>query len=301
MKVRIWAEQADLFEISVLEQTAEVEAGTFAELRDDPAVPVVLIGRALAPETVDRVRSLAEAIFRTGRCLLIVPPYGDLDVGRYLDTPIGMRLLRRPTDSKVSLLEERARAEIGAEMTVRSDHVIETGLGAGVIATDGTGRPVVLRYQPRNTSGAAIVATTQLLSYTALSTEEDRQALLEHLLRWHNAAAGDLQHAGTGKPLVDPIDPGNIATILVALGALGIVDADHLRSLAGTFLDLDLDGSAVESVLEYLEVEGVLTRGAEGERVIRSDALKTALEDLGLHAYARELQEVAREHSEVLT
>lgn len=301
MKTLVWEQQSDLFEISVLEQTAEVEAGSFDVLRDDAAMPVVLIGRALMPQQLGVIRSLADGVFRTGRCLLIVPPYGDLDVGRYLDTPIGMRLLRRPTESKVRILETAPRLELGTELTVRSDQVIETGLGAGVIAADGSGRPVVLRYQPRNTSGAAIVATTQLLSYTALSSEEDRQALLIQLLRWRNAGADEVRHVGVGEPSVDPVDLGHVATILVALGASGVVDAERLRSLAGTFLDLKLDRAAVEGVLGRLEVEGVLTRGTEDERVIQSDALENALEHLGLHAYARELQEIAKEFSEVRT
>ena len=300
MKVRIWQEQADLFEISVLEQTAEVSPATMQELLVDVATPVVLIGRALASERLPEVRSLFDAVFKSGRTIVIVPPYADLDIGRYLDTPVGVRLLRRPPDATVRVVDDNLRLHFDKALSVRSDHVIETALGAGLIATDGTGKPVALRYQPRNTSGAALVCTVQLLSYTALSTEEHRQALLVALLLSRaDSAAKDV----TLTPDVGPetVEQGHLATMLVALSAAGSVDPSRLRDVAETYLQLSLDAETTEHILRHLEAEGILTRGSEGERCVSGGALKSALDDLGLHACARELQEIVREHPEVRT
>ena len=207
MKVRIWQEQADLFEISVLEQTAEVSSTPMRELHSDVATPVVLIGKALASERLPDFRSLFDAIFKSGRTILVVPPFGDLDIGRYLDTPVGVRLLRRTPEATVRLVDTTLGLPPAMTLSVRSDHVIETALGAGLIATDGSGKPVALRYQPRNTSGAALLCTTQLLSYTALSNEEDRQALLAALLAQRVGDA--LEVATTSVSDTVPVDAGH--------------------------------------------------------------------------------------------
>ena len=299
MKVRIWQEQADLFEISVLEQTVEVAPAPMRELQSDVAIPVVLIGKALVSERLPEIRSLFEAIFKSGRTILVVPPFGDLDVGRYLDTPVGVRLLRRTPDATVRLVDTALGLPPARPLSVRSDHVIETALGAGLIATDGSGKPVALRYQPRNTSGAAILCTTQLLSYTALSNEEDRQALLAVLV---GHRGGDVVEAATTSVGdVAPVDAGHVATMLVALAAERNVDPTRLRMVAKTFLQLSLDAETVERVLEHLEAEGILTRGSEGERRVREEMLEGALDDLGLHACARELQEIVEDQPEVRT
>lgn len=299
MKVRIWQEQADLFEISVLEQTAEVSSAPMRELHSDVATPVVLIGKALASERLPELRSLFDAIFKSGRSILVVPPFGDLDVGRYLDTPVGMRLLRRTPDATVRMVDTALGLPPGRALSVRSDHVIETALGAGLIATDGSGKPVALRYQPRNTSGAALLCTMQLLSYTALSNEEDRQVLLAALLA---RRGGDIvKVATTSASDAGPVDAGHVATMLVALAAVRSVEPTRLRLVAERFLQLSLDAETTEHVLVRLEAEGVLTRGSEGERRVQEDALESALDDLGLHACARELGELVRDQPEVRT
>ena len=297
MRTRVLDEQADLFEISILEQTAEVVPGSLEEIGADPEAPVVLIGKALSPERVADFRALAARVFASGRCLLLLPPYGDLDIGRYLDTPVGMRLTRRQATATVRVVDPATRDEVGDEAVVRSDHIIETSLGAGMIATDDAGRAVALRFQPRNTSGAAVVTTLQLLSYSALSNEEDRQTLLSSLLAWRNESAAGLGEELPGRVRKEEVDPGHVATLLVALGASGITDGSRLRDVASTYLQLDLDASQAEAVLSRLETESVLTLDAEGQRVIVRDALDDVLERLGLHAYSRELREVLRDAS----
>jgi hypothetical protein len=297
MKVRIWQEQSDLFEFSVLEQTAEVSPATMQELCADVVTPVVIIGRALTSERLADFRSLFDAVFRSGRTIIVVPPFGDLDIGRYLDTPVGVRLIRRPPDAVVRVVDANLGLNLGQPLSVRSDHVIETALGAGLIATDGAAKPVALSYQPRNTSGAAVLCTMQLLSYTALSSEEDRQILLAALL---TSRARNMAKAGkVAAKDIAPVDEGHVATMLVALAATGDVEPTRLRIVAEKFLQLSLDNETIEGVLGHLEVEGILTRGNEGERRVQEEVLESALDDLGLHACARELQEIVQKQPEV--
>lgn len=299
MKVLIWKEQADLFEMSVLEQTALPVPGTLDDLGGDSRLPVILIGRALASDRRTEIGALAQAVFASGRPLLITPPYGDLDVGRYLDTPASVRLRRRSPESAVQVVDDVLRAEVGPALTIRSDYVIETALGAGILAIDAGRKPIAIRYQPRNTSGAAFVVTMQLLSYTALSSEEHRQALLAALLSWRSETvrthARDLSNTAPSEPM----DPDDVATILLALATAGTAEAPALRQVAETVLQFPLDDERIERVLTQLEEEGVIKRLADGRRTVEEAALQRALEASGLHAYAREMQEMALQHSQV--
>lgn len=297
MKVQIWKEQADLFEINVLAQTVEVSTATISDIVADVELPVVLIGRALNTDRLVDIRSIINAVFRSSRTILIVPPYGDLEITRYIDAPLGIRLQRRSPDSLVNLVNETLRNELGKTLTIRSDHAIETSLGAGILATDGSGKPVAVRYQPSNTSGIALICSIQLLSYTALSSEEDRQALLYSLLSWPTE-----KNQSVTETIVSAdaqVDSGHLATILIALYASRSLDPKYLRDITETFLQLSLDLPEVKRVLAHLMEEGVIAKGSAENLHLQDDVLKSVLDSLGLHAYARELQEIIQEYKEV--
>jgi len=62
-----------------------------------------------------------------------------------------------------------------------------------------------------------------------------------------------------------------------------------------------LSDEALHNVLIYLESEGVLQYSdGQSHFKIVLDRLTQAIEDLGLHAYARELKELAQSSTEVL-
>jgi hypothetical protein len=296
MKVLVWKEQADLFEVSVLEQTARPVPGSLDDLGRDSTLPVLLIGRALAPDRRAEIEALARAVFASGRPLLIIPPYGDLDVGRYLDAPASVRLRRRSPESSVQVVDDGLRAEVGSTLSIRSDHIIETALGAGILALDIGRKPVAIRYQPKNTSGAVFVVSLQLLSYTALSSEDHRQALLAALLDWRSKAIRGRNQELQGAVVPEPLDPDDVATVLLALVASGAPDTPALRRIADEVLHYPLDDERVERVLAEFEHEGLVRRLAGGGRAVDLPALQRALEASGLHAYAREMQEMTLQH-----
>ena len=82
------------------------------------------------------------------------------------------------------MVDATVAAVVGEEAKIRSDHFFDTALGAGVIAVDVQGKAVLIRYQASNTQGPVFFSALQLLSYTALTDESQRQRLLGHLLSW---------------------------------------------------------------------------------------------------------------------
>ena len=78
MKARVWQAQADLFEVSVLQQTAEPMACTLdALITGAPDEPLVLVGRALTSAHLHDIRQLAASVARLGATMLLCPPFGD--------------------------------------------------------------------------------------------------------------------------------------------------------------------------------------------------------------------------------
>ena len=296
MKTRVLEEQADLFEVGVLSQSAEVEAVALDALTAEPSgAPVVIIGRALDSARLPEFRKLATAVARAKVAVVLVPPFTDLDIGRYFETPVRLRAQRRSTESDVAVVDPSAAKEIGDDLKIRSDHHFETALGAGVIATDQQGKPVLIRFQATNTSGPVYFSALQLLTYTALTDDGHRQAALAHMLAWEPAGAADKVVAEAASATkADSKPPPVSREVLVPVGLLlsagGAQTPEQLRSRARALLGAELSEGDVQRALEEFGSMGV-SAPAEPLTVVPAE-LDVFLERLGLHAYVRELADL---------
>src|SRR5689334_21944379 len=145
MKVRVLQEQADLFEVGVLSQTAEVAAISMANLLNSPAgPPIVVVGRLLAASRLTELRRFALAAARAQAAILLVPPFNDLEIGRYFETPVEVRAQRRASSESARIFDQSAAAVLGSAAKIRSDHFFESALGAGVVAVDEQGKPTLI-------------------------------------------------------------------------------------------------------------------------------------------------------------
>jgi hypothetical protein len=293
MKVRVWKDQLESFEMSVLEQCAELVPSQLEEMESlAPGLPVVLLGRALVQGRAQVLRKLISAVYRSTTVMLIVPPFGDLDLHKYLDTRESIRVVRRTPDSKVKLVNSEWQAKLGSDLAIRSDQFLETSLVAGLLAVDSSNRPVLLRYQPRNTAGAVFLSTAQLLSYTALSVENDREALLSAVLGWTNPRhdLSDTFHpSGIG---INQLTREEVTAVILAIAAARTLDVMKLQSFLENIFGTSPTPERLALGLEYLAGEGVTVAGQEGQNGIDDAQLQRTLEALDLHAYARELEEM---------
>ena len=294
MKARVFEAQADLFEVGVLSQTADVQVVSADQLLTAPSgPPVVIVGGLLVAERLGDTRKLASVLGLAGTAVVLVPPFTDLDLGRYFETQVQLRAERRSAEVNGRIVDGAAALVLGKEVKVRSDHFFETALGAGVIAVDAQSKPVLIRYQSTNTSGPVFFSTLQLLTYTALTDEGQRQATLDYLFAWAPASAskpavplpplgGEATAQAVGESILVPM------ALLVAVG--GLQPAERLRSRARALLGTDLSAAEVEAALAELGRQGHLpTEGAEGGSAA---GLLAFLEHRGMHAYLRELADL---------
>ncbi|MFE5501656.1 hypothetical protein ACFQ73_03785 [Amycolatopsis japonica] len=291
MKARIVEAQADLFEVGVLSQTAGVESVPTDRLLADPSgPPLVVIGGLLDAERLVDLRKLSSALARARVAVIVVPPFTDLDLGRYFETPVQLGVRRRAADSAARITDGALEEVLGGGVKVRSDHFFDTTLGAGVLAVDAQNKPLLLRYQATNTAGPVFFSALQLLTYTALTDEAHRQSLLGHLLSWTPSVTAEprgIARQPSSPPKAEAVGEGVLVPVALLLAAGGPQTAELLRSRAGALLGVDLSANDVDQALEEFTRQGL----AAFDAPTTSDrgALVRFLEQRGMHPYLREL------------
>ena len=297
MKARVLEEQADCFEVAVLALTAEVQSVSTEQLLATPSgPPLIVVGGLFAAERLADMRRLSAVLARAGASVLVAPPFADVDLGRYFETPVQLLVRRRAAESTAHVVDAPAAAVVGDEAKIRSDHCFDTALGAGVIAVDIHGKAVLIRYQASNVQGPVFFSTLQLLSYTALTDESQRQRLLAHLLSRPPAVASDLPMApmsDTGPDRKVGVVAESVLVPIALLLAAGCAQTeDQLRACARAHLGADLSADDVSRALAELSREGLIELDPERPTSVGAEALNGFLERRGLHPYVRELEDL---------
>ncbi len=291
MKARIFEVQADLFEVGVLSHTAEVQSVSVDGLLASPAgPPLVIVGELFRAERLSDMRRLTSVLARARAAIIVVPPFADLDLGRYFETPVQLRVQRRAAESVACLTDGATEEVLGTGLKIRSDHVFDTALRKGVLAVDAQGKPVLIRYQSTNTAGPVFFSGLQLLTYTALTDEGQRQGLLAHLLSWTPNVAAEAMESSqrpSSPPKVDIVGDRVLVPVALLLAADGSQTEDQLRTRALALLGADLTADDVRHALDELRRQG-LVAAEEAGRIDRG-ALVRLLERRGMHPYLREL------------
>jgi hypothetical protein len=299
MMTRVLEAQADLFEVGILAQTAEVQPVSMEQLPESAfGTPLVVVGSFLGPERLDDLRRLLPALGRASSAVIVVPPFADPDVGRYFETPVGLLVQRRGAESAVRVVDVATAEALGTEVTIRSDHFFDTALGAGVVAVDAQGKPVLIRYQATNTSAPVFFSALQLLSYTALTDEGQRQRLLTHLLSWAPAAVSEVPAAtptSLGDPKADTVGEGVLVPVALLLAAGGPQTEERLCARAQALLGVALSGDDVRRAVSALGCQALMA--SQGADPASHAALERFLEQRGMHPYQRELADLLLEET----
>jgi len=133
MKARVFEIQADLFEVAVLSQTAQVLPVSMDQILTEPSgAPVVIVGGLLKANRLGELRTLASALGRARAAVIVVPPFTDPDLGRYFETPVQLHAQRRGTESMARILDAATAETLGDEVKVRSDHEREKSQSLGI-------------------------------------------------------------------------------------------------------------------------------------------------------------------------
>lgn len=293
MKARVLQEQVDLFEVGVLSQTAEISALSMEDLLSSlSGPPIVIVGRLLSAARLRELRRFSAAAARSQIAIVVVPPFNDLELGRYFETPVEVTAQRRAPSELARIVDQSAAGVLGGATKVRSDHYLETALGAGVVAVDDQGKPVLIRFHATNTSGPVFFSALQLLTYTALTDEGQRQAALAHLLSWVPEAqtrSGTPPRVRTLPAQQHEVRADAAVPVALLLAAGGAQPSEILVRRASELLGTDISVALVNDALAALGAQGLL-RGSSGDWTPTPSYLREYLERLGFHAYLRELQ-----------
>ena len=256
---------------------------------------MVVVGGLLTLERLADMRKHSAVLARAGTSVLVTPPFADIDLGRSFETPVQLLVQRRAAESTAHMVDTTAAAIVAEEAKIRSDHFFDTALGAGIIAADVHGKAVLIRYQASNTQGPVFFSALQLLSYTALTDESQRQRLLAHLLSWVPAVASEPM-APMSETGVDRkgrvVAESTLIPVALLLAAGGEQTEGQLRARAHAHLGANLSADDVGRALEVLRREGLIGFDPARPICVSVEALNGFLEQRGLYPYVRELEDL---------
>jgi len=282
MKTLMLDIQKDLFESSVLEQSAEIQFVSVDEALKVKGVPCVLLGSKGMDDFAGTVRKLARANYQNGTGLIIINPPIDTDIGNAVDAPVSITVKKRKASSFCKSsgfdgLDGESKYEIW------SDGTIESSLSSGVMGVDDNKGTVLLKYQPKNTSGAVFITTLKLLSYSGMTNETDRELLLKLLLIWENK-----QSFVNEEPTEDVTasDESVLHAVAILSFSYGSKDPDKISAAMSRFFTLKIDAGAVRKVIDQLSTNLNATKENWMSK------LEDYIDQAGYYSYAREIKEI---------
>jgi len=282
MKTIILDIQKDQFESSVLEQSADIGFVSFDDALSMKDASCVLLGSKGIDDFTGMVRKLAHAHYKKGGGLIIVNPPIDNDIGSVIDAPVSIAVNRRKASSICSPSGFESLSA-GRKYEIWSDGTISSSLSSGIMGVDDNKEIILLKYQPKNTSGAVFITTLKLLSYSGMTNEADRECLLKLLLNWENK-----QSLTTVDSIEEPdtIDESVLHTVAILSFAYNSVAPDKIHTAMSRFFTLDCDVKTIQLAIESLALKLETTN----ENLISK--LGNFIDQAGHYSYAREIKEM---------
>lgn len=287
MKTLMLDIQKDFFESSILEQSAEIQFVSVDEALGMKGFPCVLLGSKGIDDFTGTVRKLARTNYQNGTGLIIINPPTDTDIGNAVDAPVSIIVKKRKASS---FFKPSGFDGLGGESKyeIWSDGTIDSSLSSGVMGVDDNKGTVLLKYQSKNTSGAVFITTLKLLSYSGMTNEIDREALLKQLLTWENK-----QSFVNEEPTEDVTAPDESVLHAVAILSFsyGSKDPEKILAVMSRFFTLNVDADAVREAIDQLSTNLNATDLKEtGENW--TSKLEDYIDQAGLYSYAREIKEI---------
>ena len=282
MKTLILDIQKDLFESSVLEQSAEIKFVSVDEALGMKGVPCVLLGSKGIDDFTGTVRKLARSNYQNGTGLIIINPPTDIDIGNAVDAPVSIIVKKRKASSFCKPTSFVGRDGEG-KYEIWSDGTIESSLSSGVMGVDDNKGTILLKYQPKNTSGAVFITTLKLLSYSGMTNETDREELLKLLLTWENK-----QSLVNEEPTEDAAsqDDSVLHAVAILSFSYGSKDPDKISAAMPRFFTLNYDADTVRQALDQLSIYLNATKENWASK------LEDYIDQAGHYSYAREIKEI---------
>lgn len=282
MKSLVLDIQKDLFESSVLEQSVEIQFVSIDEVLSMKGIPCVLLGSKRIDDFAGTVRKLTRANYQNGTGLIIINPPTDTDIGNAVDAPVSIIVKKRKASS---FCKPSGFDAMGAESKyeIWSDGTIASSLSSGVMGIDDNKETVLLKYQPKNTSGAIFITTLKLLSYSGMTNETDRESLLNLLLTWENKQS--LVKEDTAEE-AEALDDTVLHAVAILSFSYKSTAPDKITAAMSRFFTFDCDIETVRQALERLSSDLNATKENWMSK------LEDYIDQAGHYSYAREIKEI---------
>ena len=287
MKIVVLKSQKDLFETSILEQSGSVDFLPYDDILAQPDTSCVVIGTKGIEDYKKSLLGLSHAFYKKGMSLILVNPPTGVDIGECIDAPTSVFIKKRKASS-VCKSKIKDESKYNKTSEIWSDGVIVTTLSSGIVCIDEDNKCVLLKYQPKNTTGAVFITTLRLLSYSAMTIETDREEMIGRLLSHENIES--MPHSEEVPQEKDQIESHILTAVAVLTYALNGFDISKIESMIPRFFDFQCDADAIQKAFEKL------INGTDEES---PETLLTGLENYidrsGLYSYTREIQEILEE------
>lgn len=284
MKIIVLDTQKDLFESSVLEQSVPIQFVSFEEALCCEDTSCVLLGSKSIIDFDNTIRKLAHAHYKKGGGLILVNPPVETDIGDAIDAPVSI-IVKKRKSSSVCKCSGSENFNCKTDYEIWSDGTITSSLSSGILALDGKRETVLLKYQPKNTSGAVFVTTLKLLSYSGMTIEEDREFILKQLLDWKNTQVP--KTAPLIKEVESTVEESVLQAVAILVFAYKSTDSDKIFTAMSRFFTFDGDEVTIQRSIKSLE---------SFLGIVENDDLMAKLENYidqsGLYSYAREIKEI---------
>jgi hypothetical protein len=286
MKTIVLDVQKDLFESSVLEQSIPIQFVSLDEALGIEDASCVLLSSKGINDFIITVRKLAHAQYKKGSGLILVNPPVDIDIGNAIDAPVSIFVKKRQASSICKSSGSEFFKSKG-EYEIWSDGIIASSLSTGTMAVDDRQETVILKYQPKNTTGAVFVTTLKLLSYSGMTNEEDRESLLKLLLDWENTQSQTI--ISPTEVVEETIDKSVLDAVAILAFAYKTTDPNKIHSVISRFFTLDCNMATIKKSIDSL----TLMMNAPDNELLSKIA--DYIDQSGLYSYAREIKEILEE------
>ncbi len=228
MKAIVIDVQKDLFESSVLEQSGPIQFLSFEDALNCGDASCVVLGSKGIDDYNNIIRKLSQFSYKSGTALILINPPVEMDIGAAINAPVSIAIKKRKVSSICSCLKSDD-FNFKKEYEIWSDGVVSSSLSSGILGIDGDRESVLLKYQPKNTSGAVFITTLKLLSYSGMTIEADREELLKLLLEWNNAKS--VNSSVISKEKEDIVDESVLNTVAILVFAYRSTNASKIVSI----------------------------------------------------------------------
>ncbi|MDD3949188.1 MAG: hypothetical protein PHT43_06970, partial [Anaerolineaceae bacterium] len=214
--------------------------------------------------------------------LIIINPPAEIDIGNAVEAPVSILVKKRKASSFCKQIGFDA-PDAEKKYEIWSDGTIESSLSSGVLGIDDNRGTILLKYQPRSTSGAVFITTLKLLSYSGMTNETDRESLLNLLLTWENKQP--FAQAETAED-TEFRDESVLLSVAILAFSCGSNDPGKLVCAMARFFTLDCNEDTV------LQAINQLSANLNSTEENWMSKLEDYIDQAGLYSYAREIKEI---------